>query len=97
MTDKIITKKEVEYVAELANLDFSQGEKEEYTEQLNAILGYFKKLNELDTGNVQPTAYIFDMPNLMSKDVIEKSLSQEKVMSLSDISKKGYFKVPKIM
>jgi len=97
MTDKIITKKEVEYVAKLANLDFSQGEKEEYTEQLNAILGYFKKLNELDTLDIHPTAYIFDMPNLMNEDTVENSLPQEKVMSLSNDSKKGYFKVPKIM
>ena len=96
MTD-IITKKEVEYVAQLANLEISKEEKEQYTNQLNTILDYFKKLNELDTKNVQPTAYIIDMPNLLNEDKVEPSLPQEKVISMSGDSKKGYFKVPKIM
>jgi aspartyl-tRNA(Asn)/glutamyl-tRNA(Gln) amidotransferase subunit C len=47
MTEKIITKKEVEYVAKLAKLEFNEIEKEEFTSQLNSILDYFKKLNNL--------------------------------------------------
>jgi len=97
MPDKIITGKEVEYVEKLANLDFSKEDKEKYTEQLNSILVYFKKLNELDTQNIQPTAYIFDMPNLTNDDKVKQSLSQEEVMALSGDSKDGYFRVPKIM
>ena len=42
MTEKIITKKEVEYVAKLAKLEFNEEEKEEFTSQLNSILDYFK-------------------------------------------------------
>jgi len=49
MTEKIITKKEVEYVAKLAKLEFNEEEKEEFASQLNSILDYFKKLNELNT------------------------------------------------
>ncbi|MEA2022019.1 MAG: Asp-tRNA(Asn)/Glu-tRNA(Gln) amidotransferase subunit GatC [Candidatus Caldatribacteriota bacterium] len=97
MTDKIITKKEVEYVAQLANLEFDKKEKEEYTAQLNSILDYFKKINELNTKNILPTAYITDMPNLINEDKVESSFPQKTVISMSNNTKRGYFKVPKIM
>ncbi len=97
MTEKIITKKEVEYVAKLAKLEFNKGEKEEFTSQLNSILDFFKKLNELNTEKVEPTAYVISMPNLLNEDKVEPSLPQEEVLSKFKYVKKGYFKVPKIM
>jgi len=97
MTEKIITKKEVEYVAKLAKLEFNEDEKEEFTSQLNSILDYFKKLDELDTEKVEPTAYVISMPNLLNEDKVKPSLPREEVLSISKYIKKGYFKVPKIM
>ncbi len=97
MTKKIITKKEVEYVAQLAKLEFNEEEKEEFTAQLNSILEYFKKLNELNTEKVEPTAYIISMPNLLNKDKVEPSLPQKEVLSVNKYTKKGYFQVPKII
>jgi aspartyl-tRNA(Asn)/glutamyl-tRNA(Gln) amidotransferase subunit C len=86
MTEKIITKKEVEYVAKLAKLKL-----------LNSILDYFKKLNELDTEKVEPTAYVISIPNLLNEDKVKPSFPQEEVLSNGKYVKKGYFKVPKIM
>jgi len=97
MTEKIITKKEVEYVAKLAKLEFNEEEKKEFTSQLNSILDYFKKLNELDTEKVEPTAYVILMPNLLNEDEVKPSLSQNEVLFNAMYIKKGYFKVPKIM
>ena len=97
MTKKIITKKEVEYVAQLAKLEFNEEEKEEFTNQLNSILEYFRKLNELDTENTPPTAYVMDMPNLLNEDQVKPSLPREEVLSNNKYTKKGYFQVPKIM
>ena len=97
MTEKIITKKEVEYVAKLAKLEFNEIEKEEFTSQLNSILDYFKKLDELDTEKVEPTAYVISMPNLLNEDKVKPSLPRAEVLSNSKYIKKGYFKVPKIM
>jgi len=97
MAEKIITKKEVEYVAKLAKLEFNEEEKEKFTSQLNSILDYFKKLNEIDTDKVEPTAYVISMPNLLNEDKVKPSLPQEEVLSNSKFIKKGYFKVPKIM
>ncbi len=44
-----ITIKDVEHVANLARLDLSEAEKEQFAGQLNAILKYAEKLNQLDT------------------------------------------------
>jgi aspartyl-tRNA(Asn)/glutamyl-tRNA(Gln) amidotransferase subunit C len=97
MTEKMITKKEVEYVAKLAKLEFNEEEKEEFTSQLNSILDYFKKLNELNTERVEPTDYVISMPNLLNEDEVKPSLPQDEVLSNAEYIKKGYFKVPKIM
>jgi len=97
MTEKIITKKEVEYVAKLAKLEFNEKEKGEFTSQINSILDYFKKLNELNTEKVEPTAYVISLPNLLNEDKVKPSLLQEEVLFNSKYIKKGYFKVPKIM
>ena len=97
MIEKIITKKEVEYVAKLAKLEFNEGEKEEFTSQLNSILDYFKKLNELNTERIEPTAYVISMSNLLNEDEVKPSLPQDEVLFNAEYIKKGYFKVPKIM
>jgi len=49
-----VTLKEVEHIAELARLKFSKEELENFTHQLNQILEYMEKLNELDTKNIEP-------------------------------------------
>jgi len=97
MTKKIITKKEVEYVAKLAKLEFNETEKEEFSYQLNSILDYFKKLNELNTEKVEPTAYVISMLNLLNEDEVKPSLPHKEVFFDAKYIKKGYFKVPKII
>ena len=52
-----VTRKDVEHIAELARLKFSGEELENFTEQLNEILSYIEKLNELDTENVNPLSH----------------------------------------
>ncbi|MDL1893580.1 Asp-tRNA(Asn)/Glu-tRNA(Gln) amidotransferase subunit GatC, partial [Sphingobacteriales bacterium CHB3] len=49
-----VTLNDVEYVAKLARLSFSEDEKEQLTHQLNDILKYMEQLNSLDTTNVEP-------------------------------------------
>ena len=68
-----ITVKEVEYVARLAYLDLDQGEKEKFTDQLNRILEYMEKLNELDTSEVEPTSHVLPMINAFREDKVEDS------------------------
>jgi aspartyl-tRNA(Asn)/glutamyl-tRNA(Gln) amidotransferase subunit C len=57
----MITREDVEHVAELARLELTAAEKEQFIAQLNNILTYFEKLNELDTTDVEPTSQVIPM------------------------------------
>lgn len=92
-----ITVKEVEHVARLARLELEQDEKNRLTEQLNAILQYAGKLNELDTDNVPPTSHVMQITNVMREDEVRPSLPIEKVLLNAPDEEEGQFKVPAVL
>lgn len=92
-----ITLKDVEHVANLARLDLTDAEKAEFTEQLNAILKYAEKLNELDTENVEPTTHVLPITNVMRDDVTKESLPIEKVLLNAPDEEDGQIKVPAVL
>ncbi len=59
-TNGKVTDKDVAYVAELANLELTEEEKPRMLRDLNSILGYIDRLNELDTKDVPPMAQVSD-------------------------------------
>ena len=75
-----ITKKDVEYVAKLARLRLSEDEKEKFTRQLDQILKYVDKLDELDTGKVKPTSHVLSLKNVFREDRAGKSLAVDKAL-----------------
>lgn len=88
---------DVEHVAKLARLDLSNEEKERYTEQLNAILKYAEKLNELNTDDVTPTTHVLPIRNVMREDEARPSLPIEKVMANAPEEEEGQFRVPAVL
>lgn len=89
--------KDVEYVARLARLTLSDEEKDEFVVQLNDILTYMDKLNELDTKEVQPTSHVISVKNVFRADEIRESLSREPSLGNAPETEKGFYKVPKII
>ncbi|KGE20937.1 Asp-tRNA(Asn)/Glu-tRNA(Gln) amidotransferase subunit GatC [Paenibacillus wynnii] len=92
-----ITVKDVQHVAKLARLQLSPEEEATFTEQMNAILQYAEKLNELDTENVKPTTHVLQVSNVMRDDVIKESLSQDEVLLNAPDHEEGHFKVPAVL
>ncbi|MFX3632684.1 MAG: Asp-tRNA(Asn)/Glu-tRNA(Gln) amidotransferase subunit GatC [Candidatus Pristimantibacillus sp.] len=92
-----ITLKDVEHVANLARLELSDQEKEQFTGQLNAILKYAEKLNGLNTDDVEPTSHVLPITNVMREDVMRESLPIEKVMLNAPDEEDGQFKVPAVL
>ena len=92
-----VTTTDVEHVAKLARLELSENEKERFTEQMNAILTYADKLNELDTNDVQPTSHVLKMVNVMRDDHIRPSLTIEQVMNNAPDEEDGHFRVPAVI
>lgn len=97
MTEKLLDKKEVEYVADLAKLELTEQQKELFVKQFNQILSYFTKLNELDTTNVEPTYHILFSPTPLHEDIPEKSLEQSTVTEMTKYHHNGYIRVPRIL
>ena len=92
-----VTRKDVEHIAELARLKFNDQELENFTEQLNDILSYVEKLNELDTENVKPLSHPVEGENVFREDKVKPSVERIKALKNSPDSDDEFFKVPKVI
>jgi aspartyl-tRNA(Asn)/glutamyl-tRNA(Gln) amidotransferase subunit C len=108
-----VTEKDVNYVADLANLDLTADERAAMVRDLNSILDYVDLLNELDTSDVPPMAQVSDRYGVdqskqgserfayaSREDVLEglrKSLSQEIALENAPDSDGMFFRVPKVI
>jgi len=92
-----VTKKDVEYIATLARLSFSEDEKEKMTEELNSILHYVEKLNELDTEEVEPLNNMNERHNVLRPDEVVASIENSKALKNAPDSIERFFKVPKVI
>ncbi len=92
-----ISIKDVEHVAKLARLDLTNEEKVTFNDQLNAILKYVEKLNELDTDKILPTTHVMHVSNVMRQDEMKPSLPIEKVLFNAPDEEEGQIKVPAVL
>ena len=108
-----VTEKDVAYVADLANLELTDQERQRMLKDLNSILDYIDRLNELDTSNVAPMAQTSDRYGVdeskqgterfayASRDDIReglrKSLPHEEALANAPESDGTFFKVPKVI
>ena len=89
--------KDVEQVANLARLSFTEQEKQDFAEKLTAIVGYMEKLNEVNVEEVEPTYHVLPLLNILREDEVQPSMERDKVLSNAPDPQQGCFKVPKIM
>lgn len=88
---------DVEYVAKLARLEVTEAEKEKFTAQLNDILLYIDKLNELDTQGVAPMTHAIAVTNAFREDKIAESLGTQKALANAPDARGEFFRVPKVI
>ena len=96
MTPEIIDLKTTKHVAALARIEMNEDELEQYGAQLNAILGYVDKLQELDTTDVPPMAHVTATATPMREDRLTEGLG-ERVLNNAPQREKRFFKVPQII
>ena len=97
-----ITEKEVRYVADLANLALTEDEIRRYCADLDDILVYAEKLNEVDTSRVEPMAQVLllassDPTATLRADVPQPTFTSEIALASAPRSGAGQFKVPKVV
>lgn len=88
---------DVEKVATLAKLEFPSEEKQKLAKELEQIVTYVARLNELDTKAVEPTLHITDLKNVLREDNVQHWLDQEQALANAPQKKQGYFSVPKVI
>ena len=95
-----LSEKDVRYVAELANLELSEEEVKKFLPQLDSILEYMQKLNELDTSRVEPMAQVI-YPSAANpsirRDAARRTFGQEEALANAPESDAGSFKVPRVI
>lgn len=108
-----VTEKDVAYVAELANLDLTEDERRGMLRDLNSILDYVDRLNQLDTSDVPPMAQVSDRYGVdeskqgserfayaLREDVLEglrKSLPHDEALVNAPDADEQFFRVPKVI
>ncbi len=92
-----ITPEEVTYVARLARLELSPAEVEKTTAQLDRILSYVEKLNELDTTGVPATTHALAVRNAFRGDEVKPSLPQAEALANGPCQNGEAFVVPRVI
>ena len=95
-----LTEKDVRYVAELAHLELSDEEVSKFLPQLDSILQYVEKLNELDTSEIEPMAQVTypDSENAaLRKDEVRPCFTQDQALANAPEQGAGCFKVPRVI
>jgi aspartyl-tRNA(Asn)/glutamyl-tRNA(Gln) amidotransferase subunit C len=88
-----LTAEEVRHVAELAKLQLTEEEVQQFSEQLSAILDYAEQIQEVDTSAVPPTPFVLPLVNVMAEDRPRPCLPNQVALSNAPDSVDGYFRV----
>lgn len=87
----------VDKLAHLARLSFNDEEKEEIRNDLQKMIAFVDKLNELDLEEVEPLVHMSEEKNIFRKDEIEGMVSQEDALKNAAGHDDQFFKVPKVI
>ena len=87
----------VDKLSNLAKLEFEQEAKEEIIKDLNNILSFIDKLNELDTSNIEPLIYMGDEVNILREDDVKLEINHEEALKNAAKKDSDYFRAPKVL
>lgn len=92
-----LTIEDVRAIAELAKLDLSDQELSLYATQLSQILGYFTRLQEVDTSHIAPTASVLPITTVVRADVPAPALAPQEALSNAPSAEADQFKVNTVL
>ncbi len=92
-----LTPEEVRHIATLARVGLSDDEVQRFQSQLSEILDYFRRLQEVETENVPPTAQTLAMQNILREDEPQPSIDKEEVLANAPLREDDRFRVRAIL
>lgn len=93
----MVTSNQIEHIARLARLRFSQDELAGFTDRFNQIVEYVEKLNQADTTGVEPMESLFEATSRLREDVPGPMLSPAEALRNAPKKTEGFFSVPKVI
>ena len=87
----------IDKIANLARLEFNSDEKEEIKNDLQQMIGFINKLNELDTTGVEPLLHMSENINVLREDVVSGTITREEAFRNAPLHDEQFFKVPKVI
>lgn len=93
----IIDEKTIHKVADLARIEIKEEEVSSLSSEMNKILTFMEKLNELDTTNVKPLVYMNEEVNVWREDIAKEEISAADGLKNAAVHNESYFFVPKII
>jgi aspartyl-tRNA(Asn)/glutamyl-tRNA(Gln) amidotransferase subunit C len=87
----------VQQLADLARLEFSETEKAGIQHELQRMITFVEKLNELDTTQVKPLLFLTENYNVFREDKVVPSITREEALQNAPSANEQYFKVPKVI
>ncbi len=88
---------DIDYTAKLARINLTDAEKAKFSSQLDSIIGYVEKLEELDTDGVEPTAHPHPVYNVWQEDVVTGELPVEEALKNAPAQRDNMIVVPKVV
>lgn len=93
-----IKREDIVHLADLSDFSLSESEITSLGQDLQGIIGYISQLEELDTGNIEPTYQVFEMENIWRADeILPQDATREELLALTKEEKDNQIKVPKVL
>ena len=92
-----LTEKDVEKLAHLARLQFSAEEKTRMVNDMEKIIGFVEKINEMDLEGVEPLVYMTDAENALREDIPTPPVPQDEALKNAPDANSDYFRVPTVL
>ena len=87
----------IDKLANLSKLKFDDTEKEAIKSDLEKMIGFIQKMDELDTTGVEPLLHMSANENVMREDIVKGSISNDEALENAAVSTLPYFIVPKVI
>lgn len=92
-----VTDDMIKNLADLSRLTFNPHEREDIKKDLQQMISFVDKLNEVDTRNVEPLLHMTEAVNIYREDIVQGSMEKTEALKNAPLTDNNYFKVPKVI
>lgn len=92
-----ISDDEIKKLAHLSRLELNEEAVAKMSEDMEKVLGFVEKINELELRDIEPLTHLTEEVNILRKDEVKQEITHEEALKNAPDANTDYFKVPKVM